>query len=122
MTLSMRLTAVTLDCADPLALAAFYGAATGLDLDGRSTGDFAALTGGEGPALAFQRVDGYREPRWPGQHVPQQLHLDFHVADLDTAEARLLSLGAVRPEPQPLAERWRVLLDPAGHPFCLTAK
>ncbi len=40
----MRLTAVTLDCAGPPALAALYGTATGLDLDERSTGDFAALT------------------------------------------------------------------------------
>ncbi|QXQ29097.1 hypothetical protein STALF2_29655 [Streptomyces albidoflavus] len=38
------------------------------------------------------------------------------------AETRLSALGAARPEPQPLAERWRVLLDPAGRPFCLTAK
>ncbi|MEE1724830.1 hypothetical protein PUR58_17760 [Streptomyces sp. JV186] len=41
---------------------------------------------------------------------------------LDCTETPLLTPGAVRPEPQPLAERWRVLLDPAGHPFCLTAK
>lgn len=40
----MRLTAVTLDYAGPPALANFYGAATGPDLDERSTGDFAALT------------------------------------------------------------------------------
>lgn len=40
----MRLTAVTLDCADPPALADFYGAANGLDLDERSTSEFAALT------------------------------------------------------------------------------
>ncbi|WP_313770149.1 VOC family protein [Streptomyces albidoflavus] len=49
-------------------------------------------------------------------------HRRLRGADLDTAETRLSALGAVRPEPQPLAERWRVLLDPAGHPFCLTAK
>lgn len=35
------------------------------------------------------------------------------------AERRLLQLGATRPEYQP-NERWRVLVDPAGHPFCLT--
>lgn len=40
----MRLTAVTLACAGPPASAAFYGAASGPDLDERSTGDFAAPT------------------------------------------------------------------------------
>ena len=35
-------------------------------------------------------------------------------------EARCVALGAKVPEHQP-GETWRVLLDPAGHPFCLTA-
>ncbi len=40
--------------------------------------------------------------------------------DLEAAEARLIALGATKPEPQPQPDRWRVLLDPAGHPFCIT--
>ncbi|WP_159103036.1 MULTISPECIES: VOC family protein [unclassified Streptomyces] len=60
--------------------------------------------------------DGHRPG--PGRAV----HRRLRGAGLDTAETRLPALGAVRPEPQPLAERWRVLLDPAGHPLCLTAK
>ncbi|MFE6307723.1 VOC family protein [Nocardiopsis sp. NPDC057823] len=119
MPVRMRPTAVTLDCADPLELAAFYSRATCLPLDPRSTADFAALEPGDGIALAFQRVDGYRPPRWPGQEVPQQIHLDFAVGDPDAAQAELLALGATAPAGQPNAERWRVLLDPAGHPFCL---
>lgn len=35
------------------------------------------------------------------------------------APARAVSLGAVEVDPQPDV-RWRVLLDPAGHPFCMT--
>jgi len=54
--------------------------------------------------------------------VPQQLHLCFDVADLDEAEAELLALGAGRPDEQPDEARWRVLTDPAGHPFCLVVK
>jgi hypothetical protein len=46
------------------------------------------------------------------------LHLDFEVTDLDEAVARALALGAELPEHQP-QEDVRVLLDPAGHPFCL---
>ncbi|WP_446221397.1 VOC family protein [Nocardia sp. IBHARD005] len=51
--------------------------------------------------------------------MPQQLHLDLRVEDLDVAEKLALGFGAVRPDHQPGGDRWRVLLDPAGHPFCL---
>ncbi|WP_330261097.1 VOC family protein [Streptomyces sp. NBC_00539] len=116
----MKLTAITLDCADPEALAAFYQRATGLGLHEESDADFAGLTREDGLFLGFQRVDGYVAPRWPGQAVPQQVHLDFEVEDLDEAEALLLEWGAVKPAHQPGGEGWRVPLDPAGHPFCLT--
>jgi hypothetical protein len=46
------------------------------------------------------------------------LHLDFEVTDLDQAVAHALSLGAELPDHQP-QDTVRVLLDPAGHPFCL---
>jgi catechol 2,3-dioxygenase-like lactoylglutathione lyase family enzyme len=117
----MKLTAITLDCPDPLALAAFYQHATGLEPHPESNADFAGLTRADGLFLGFQRVDGHQAPTWPGQDVPQQLHLCFEVENLDEAEARLLELGAGRPEFQPHEERWRVLTDPAGHPFCLVA-
>ncbi|MFI6229592.1 VOC family protein [Micromonospora echinospora] len=90
----------------------------------RLTGAGGAGGGGhaDGLFIGFQRVDDYRAPRWPDQTVPQQLHLDFAVDDLDEAEARLLALGAGRPDHQPDEGRWRVLTDPAGHPFCLVVK
>ncbi|MDN0197917.1 VOC family protein [Streptomyces sp. S.PNR 29] len=116
----MKLTAITLDCPDPLALAAFYQRATGLELHHESNADFAGLTGGDGVLLGFQRADDHQAPHWPGQTVPQQIHLDFAVADLDEAEALLLELGAGKPEYQPGGDRWRIFTDPAGHPFCLT--
>ena len=109
---------VTLDCADPKTLAAFYGALTGMR-ELFSSDDYVALTADSGCEVGFQRVDGYRAPRWPGQDVPQQAHLDFRVDDLDAMEELALELGATRPDDQPDG-RWRVLLDPAGHPFCLT--
>ncbi|HEX6969389.1 MAG TPA: VOC family protein [Micromonosporaceae bacterium] len=110
---------VTLDCADPKALARFYHELTGLEI-AYSEDEFAGLTGPAGH-LGFQRVEGYRAPEWPGQNVPQQFHLDFGVEDLDAAEKQALALGAVKPDHQPGGDRWRVLLDPAGHPFCLVA-
>ncbi|MFI8812501.1 MULTISPECIES: VOC family protein [unclassified Streptomyces] len=120
--MQMKLTAITLDCPDPLALAAFYRQATGFGLHPDSHEDFAGLTREDGLFIGFQRVDGYRPPQWPGQDAPQQFHFDFAVDDLDEAESVLLELGAGKPEHQPDADRWRVFTDPAGHPFCVTAK
>lgn len=118
----LTLAAITLDCADPEELAAFYHRATGWQPHPKSDGEFAGITRDDGLFLGFQRVDGYRAPDWPGQTSPQQSHLDFRVDDFDTAEAFLLELGAAKPSFQPDADRFRVLLDPAGHPFCLVRR
>jgi catechol 2,3-dioxygenase-like lactoylglutathione lyase family enzyme len=120
MAMNMKLTAITLDCADPMVLARFYQQATGLELVPESGDEFAGLTCADGLFIGFQRADGYQAPSWPGQDRPQQLHLDFAVADLDQAAALLLRLGAARAEFQPGGDRWHVFTDPAGHPFCLT--
>ena len=63
--------------------------------------------------LAFQTV-------WPGLPGEQQmqLHLDVEVTDLAAATQDAVALGATVAEYQP-QEDVRVLLDPAGHPFCL---
>lgn len=82
----------------PRGLAAFYRQATGLELHPKSNGDFAGLNGDDGLFIGFQRVDDYQAPCWPDQAVPQQLHLDFAVDDLDEAETLRLfqpSYGAV---------------------------
>ena len=50
----------------------------------------------------------------------QQMHLDIAVTDLPAAVAAAVELGAVEAAHQPEPDVWRVLLDPAGHPFCLT--
>ncbi|MFG2330558.1 VOC family protein [Streptomyces sp. NPDC048604] len=118
----MTLSAITLDCADPMALMAFYRDATGLPPHPESDDEFAGLGGFGKLFLGFQRVDGYRPPTWPDQLVPQQLHICWEADDLDAAETRLLELGAGRPDHQPEPDRWRVLTDPAGHPFCLVPR
>ncbi|NKZ04235.1 methyltransferase domain-containing protein [Actinomadura latina] len=41
------------------------------------------------------------------------------VDDLDAAEERVLGAGAELAEHQPGGRRFRVFIDPAGHPFCL---
>lgn len=123
MSLQMELVAVTLDCPDPLALLAFYQQATGYEPHPKSDAGFAGLNRADGLFIGFQRVADYRPPSWPDQIVPQQLHLCFKVADsLDEAEARLLELGAGKPDHQPHGDRARVLTDPAGHPFCILTR
>jgi hypothetical protein len=47
------------------------------------------------------------------------MHLDFVIDDLTRAERDALDLGAIKPDSQPGGDRFRVLLDPAGHPFCI---
>ena len=46
--------------------------------------------------------------------------LDFFADDLDETEALLRQLGATTPDYQPHREDGLVvMLDPAGHPFCI---
>jgi len=59
-------------------------------------------------------------PQWPDGETSQQVHIDFSVEDLDAGDAAAIALGARKADGQPIPDRWRVMLDPAGHPFCLT--
>lgn len=108
----------TIDCADPAAQATFWSALTGAEV-AVSTDDYAMLTLDGGPALGFGKVEDYEAPAWPNEKGSKQFHLDLAVDDIAAAEKRALELGAALAEPQP-GEGYRVLLDPAGHPFCLT--
>ncbi|MEU1707774.1 VOC family protein [Streptomyces sp. NPDC005706] len=116
---AFRYAAVTFDCADPAEMARFYSELLGMAVH-YSSDDF-ILLGREGATgLAFNRLADYRPPTWPDPTQEKQAHIELGVDDLDIAEKRLLDLGATKPGFQPQPERWRVLLDPAGHPFCIT--
>ncbi len=73
-----------------------------------------------GPTLAFATEPKYVRPVWPTvEGQPQMsMHLDVAVDDLDRAVAYALEVGATLASYQP-QEAVRVMLDPAGHPFCL---
>jgi hypothetical protein len=111
-----RFPTIVLDCADQVELATFYG--TMLDWKIDTSQEWAEIRADYGQCLCFQPVEDYRPPQWPSQDVPQQMHLDVVVDDLDEGEAAVLKLGATKHEHQP-GETFRVFLDPAGHPFCL---
>ena len=111
----VRVVGVSLDCADPGELADFYLRLLGGRVLWRAEHSVGVRV--PGVLLIPQRVDGYIPPVWPGASV---VHLDLTAGDaLDGPVARALALGARRADPQPDA-RWQVLLDPAGHPFCIT--
>ena len=77
---------------------------------------------GGGTGLSFQLETEHDPPTWPTSRGTQQmqLHLDIGVQDLEVAVARAEELGAHQAEWQP-QDDVRVMLDPAGHPFCLFA-
>ncbi|HET8642238.1 MAG TPA: VOC family protein [Pseudonocardiaceae bacterium] len=108
---------IGVDCPDPRGLAEFYSQVLGWEIAG-SSAEYAMIQG-LGTPIVFWRSEGYEPPRWPEQGSAKRFHLDLTVDDLDLAEARCLELGATKAEHQPGAH-WRVLLDPAGHPFCIT--
>ncbi|RZU11041.1 hypothetical protein EV645_6199 [Kribbella rubisoli] len=106
-----------MDCPDAGVLARFYAEILGWKVEARDGwADIKPEDGGN--CISFQQVENFKPPSWPGQDVPQQMHLDVMVRDLDEAEAEVLKLGATKPEHQP-GTTFRVLQDPAGHPFCL---
>jgi catechol 2,3-dioxygenase-like lactoylglutathione lyase family enzyme len=123
------LSATVLGAPDPRALAAFYEQLLGWQTmvseparPGQPPEDgWVMLKPPEGrTGLSFQYESGYVPPVWPTTTGQQQMlvHLDIAVDDLDAAVARATELGAKAAEHQPQADV-RVMLDPAGHPFCL---
>ncbi|MGN6793895.1 MAG: VOC family protein [Streptosporangiaceae bacterium] len=111
-----RFPSIVIDCADPGVLATFYGVLLDWKVDVSS--DWAEVRADTGQCISFQQVEGYTAPRWPSQELPQQMHIDVWVDDLDAAEAAVVDLGATRQQSPP-STTCRVFLDPAGHPFCL---
>ncbi|MFJ8628280.1 VOC family protein [Kitasatospora sp. NPDC093550] len=113
-----RLAMVTIDCADPVALASFYGELLGWETR-HVDENFAILDNPEGGSpLGFGRVTGYRPEPWTEPDGSKHFHLDFYVDDLEESTARALALGATQPAYQH-GRTLKVLIDPAGHPFGL---
>jgi catechol 2,3-dioxygenase-like lactoylglutathione lyase family enzyme len=126
-----RLRQTVLDCTNPRELAEFYRLLLGFeyrpgdDVPDPAGDEWLVLRDRDGrPQLAFQHVAELPPATWPGDSVPQQLHLDLTVptvAELEVQHERALALGARMlfdrsdDEEEPL----RVYADLAGHPFCI---
>ena len=85
MTLSVEM--ITVDCTDPDTLASWWAGALESTVNPVMAGEFVMVSCAEGPNLGFQKVD---DPT-PGKN---RIHLDFHVADMESEVARLVGLGA----------------------------
>lgn len=112
---------VVLDAPDASALAHFYERLLGWTFF-KDTPDWATLAPSEthGYNLSFQTEPNYVPPVWPSEpgRPIMMLHLDLEVDDLAAAVAYAVEVGAELAEFQP-QDDVRVMLDPAGHPFCL---
>jgi Glyoxalase-like domain len=103
---------LTFDCVDALAVARFWAAALGSDVDEGSTSERAYV---EAPAWGGPNIwfRGAREPK----AAPNRLHLDLRPLTSMTAEVdRLVTLGATVVERH---DDITVMHDPEGNEFCV---
>ena len=111
---------VVLEAPDGLALARFYSELTGWPIAKSEAGGAAIQVPGTSSYLGFDDSPGFEPPVWPAAdgRQRQMMHIDIAVDDLEAAVSDAVGLGAKVAEFQP-QDDVRVLLDPAGHPFCL---
>ena len=121
----IRWTSVCLDCEEAERLANFYCRLLGWSITARNGSDWVqARDPRGGVGLNFQTEQWYRPPSWPEQPGEQakMLHFEILVDDLEASIAHAVACGATVAPWQPPdrdQSRLRVMLDPAGHPFCL---
>lgn len=125
MSTPIRWTTLTLDCVDAESLASFYVALLGWEINARDgAGWVQARDPRGGVGLNFQTEASYEPPVWPEQPGRQakMMHFEILVEDLESAVELVVGLGgreALHQPPDRDQTRIRVMLDPAGHPFCL---
>lgn len=115
------LASISIDCPRPDDLVPFYSALLGLEEAFAADDRSVVCLAGAGPMLTLMRADEYVAPQWPDGPQHAQMHLDLAAADLEDAVAAARRIGAREAGVQPDPSAWRVMLDPVGHPFCLSA-
>lgn len=122
--LKIKMYAFTLDCKDPYELAKFYAELLKWVIPFHDE-EWACVAPpgtaqGAYPGVLFQRNPEYIPPVWPEKPDAQQqmAHMDFAVNNLEEAVQHAILCGATAAAEQ-FSDDWRVMLDPAGHPFCL---
>lgn len=122
--LKIKMYAFTIDCENPYELAEFYAKLLKWEIPFYDD-DFACVGApgtnqGAYPGILFQRNSEYKPPVWPTSPEAQQqmAHMDFAVNNLEEAVQYAVHCGATVASAQ-FSDDWKVMLDPAGHPFCL---
>ncbi|MEV0155634.1 VOC family protein [Micromonospora sp. NPDC050686] len=108
---------VDLDSSDPAAHARFYAHVLGWEVT-HAEPEYAMISK-DGFSIGFGLVPGFTPPAWPDETAGKRYHLDLRVDDVAVAEKEFLAAGARKPDFQPGGERWTVLIDPIGQPFCI---
>jgi hypothetical protein len=112
----MNLVSITIDCADPRALAEFWTKALDLEIAFDADGHFVQLNSPanpERPNLNLQKVPEERAGK-------NRVHVDFHTEDREGEVGRLVALGATRGADHTVPGlTWTVLQDPEGNEFCV---
>lgn len=122
--LKIKMYSFTLDCKDAYGLAKFYAALLNWEIafhdEEWSCVCAPGTAQGAYPGILFQQNPEYKPPVWPEKPDAQQqmAHLDFAVNDLEKAVQHAIHCGATIADEQ-FSDHWRVMFDPAGHPFCL---
>lgn len=116
-----KLNMLNLDSGDPKGLTEFYAKVLGWEVVVAEE-QYGMLSDPSGTSIGFGLIDDYRPLAWPDPDGAKRYHLDFYVEDVEKAEQELTALGAKVADWQPDRERWTVMLDPQGHPFCIVPK
>lgn len=122
--LVIKMYSFTIDCTEPYELAKFY--ASLLKWEAAQFDEVYACVYPPGtnqgtyPCILFQKNPAYKPPVWPEKPEAQQqmAHIDFAVNDMEKAVQYAIKCGAKMADDQ-FSDHWRVMFDPAGHPFCL---
>jgi catechol 2,3-dioxygenase-like lactoylglutathione lyase family enzyme len=115
-----ELVSTVIGAPDPITLARFYRDLLGWEITSEDPTWVKLRRPDTGTGLSFQLEEGHVPPTWPAGDSEQQMqmHLDVWVEDVEAGVAWATGLGAKLADFQP-QDDVRVMLDPAGHPFCL---
>jgi Glyoxalase-like domain len=116
--MTMSVIGLSIDCADPVALAGFWSGVLGRAVNPGGDAENAAIdaTGpASGPRLAFHKVP-------EAKTVKNRLHLDLLTDQFEEESKRLIGLGATPlwDIDKPTAH-WTTFADPEGNEFDLVA-
>ncbi len=120
----MKLNSIVIDSGDAQGLSEFYEKLLGWErkvYNHGENGNWIVLRNKSESTtrLVFQEIEDYEKPVWPEEKGRQQqmLHMDFYSDDVEASVALALECGAILADYQ--SGDWKVLIDPAGHPFCI---